>query len=157
MVAVISAPAMSRRWYAVTDRGAFDQHGTTLHVSARARVSEAILSIAAPHRFAAHPKTDPRFVDADQRLAALELADTAAAVVGMGGFAMQMAVAEGRIDASVDPWGEIWDLAAPTLIVREAGGRVTDLSGATSITSRSLVVSNGQVHDEVLSAFMWPV
>lgn len=38
-------------------------------------------------------------------------------------------VAAGRVDAYVEPGLRIWDIAAGTLILREAGGRVTDFAG----------------------------
>jgi len=44
-----------------------------------------------------------------------------------------------------------WDIAAPALIVEEAGGRFSDFSGRFSIRSGSAVFSNGAVHDDVLA------
>jgi 3'(2'), 5'-bisphosphate nucleotidase len=52
----------------------------------------------------------------------------------------------------------IWDHAAGTLIVEEAGGRVTDVKGAPlnfgigtrMEENRGVVVSNGRIHDRVL-------
>jgi histidinol-phosphatase len=44
-----------------------------------------------------------------------------------------------------------WDIAAPALIVEEAGGRFSDFSGRFSIRSGSAVFSNGVVHDEILA------
>jgi len=47
-----------------------------------------------------------------------------------------------------------WDIAAPCLIVEEAGGRVTDFLGRPwTMESRSLVATNGLVHDAVLPLF----
>ena len=54
---------------------------------------------------------------------------------------------------------KIWDHAAGSLIVHEAGGRVTDLdgrpldfgSGRTLSRNRGVVASNGRIHDEALS------
>ena len=45
-----------------------------------------------------------------------------------------------------------WDLAAPKLIVEEAGGRLTDLTGADRADGGSALASNGLLHDEVLAA-----
>ena len=45
-----------------------------------------------------------------------------------------------------------WDIAAPMLVVEEAGGRFTDLDGRYDWTSGSAVFSNGRVHDAVLRA-----
>ena len=47
----------------------------------------------------------------------------------------------------------ILDIAALTLIVREAGGRVTDLEGEDiGLETRSIVATNGRLHDAVLGA-----
>ncbi len=43
-----------------------------------------------------------------------------------------------------------WDAAAPLVLIEEAGGRVTDFEGARRIDSRTLLASNGLLHDEVL-------
>ena len=43
-----------------------------------------------------------------------------------------------------------WDLAAPMLLVEEAGGRFTDIEGRHDIASGTAVFSNGHVHDELL-------
>jgi histidinol-phosphatase len=43
-----------------------------------------------------------------------------------------------------------WDLAGPSLIVEEAGGRFTDVCGRNDLTSGTAVFSNGFLHDEVL-------
>ena len=60
-------------------------------------------------------------------------------------------VANGRLTAYWTPDECAWDIAAGSLIVMEAGGRVTELSGKEySRRSRSLLASNGKVHDEIL-------
>ena len=54
----------------------------------------------------------------------------------------------------------IWDHAAGAIVVEEAGGRVTDINGkplnfadgAKMVDNRGVVVSNGIIHDQVLSA-----
>jgi histidinol-phosphatase len=43
-----------------------------------------------------------------------------------------------------------WDLAAPAIVVEEAGGRFTDLDGHYAIAGRGGVFSNGHVHDAAL-------
>jgi histidinol-phosphatase len=43
-----------------------------------------------------------------------------------------------------------WDIAAPALVVEEAGGRFSDLAGRHSLSSGCAVYSNGAVHEDVL-------
>jgi YVTN family beta-propeller protein len=45
-----------------------------------------------------------------------------------------------------------WDVAAPAILIREAGGRYTDWSGGPSFESGYAIASNGRVHDEILRA-----
>ena len=55
---------------------------------------------------------------------------------------------------------KIWDHAAGVIVVEEAGGRVTDMTGkpldfskaAKLVDNRGVIVSNGEIHDRVLSA-----
>jgi histidinol-phosphatase len=68
----------------------------------------------------------------------------------MGGFWQHMLVAEGAIEAAVDWTSMPWDLAPLGLIVEEAGGKSTNLSGKRTIYDGQFVSSNGKVHDEVL-------
>ena len=65
----------------------------------------------------------------------------------------QLLVAQGSADALLErpPCFE-WDWAAPSLIVAEAGGRVSTLAGADPAPGCDLLVTNGRVHDEILDA-----
>ncbi len=56
-------------------------------------------------------------------------------------------VATGRVDAMVDPIANLWDLAAPYVVVTEAGGRFTDLAGADRAEGGNGIATAGPVHD----------
>ncbi|GEM_PF-5309913 len=61
-------------------------------------------------------------------------------------------IASGRAEIFVTTVANPEDVAPGILLVREAGGRVTDLAGQeVGIDSRNLLVTNGVVHDEVLT------
>ncbi len=61
-------------------------------------------------------------------------------------------VAAGRLDGFWELKLSPWDCAAGYLLVREAGGRVTNLCGDEgSIYERQCLVSNGLIHDQMLS------
>ncbi len=49
---------------------------------------------------------------------------------GFGDFWQYMLVAEGLAEVASDPSVKLWDLAAPMLVVQEAGGRFSDFTGA---------------------------
>ncbi len=63
-------------------------------------------------------------------------------------------VAEGKIEGIVLAKIFYWDVAAQVILIEEAGGKVTDLFGQPlTMDSRTVVASNGLVHDQLLSFF----
>src|ERR1017187_9230829 len=73
-----------------------------------------------------------------------------------GSAAIDLAyVACGRLDFFWEFGLKPWDMAAGTLLVEEAGGRDTDMHGAShSVTaSEHLLADNGALHDQVLEIF----
>lgn len=63
-------------------------------------------------------------------------------------------VAEGILDINVN-YGFLWDFVAGAVIVREAGGRVTDFEGKEPDWTKerlSIVASNGLIHKQILEA-----
>ena len=69
-----------------------------------------------------------------------------------GDFWSHVLVAEGAVEASFEPEVSLWDLAPLQVVVEEAGGRFTDLSGAARPDGGSVVCTNGLLHDQVLDA-----
>ncbi|MEK6699692.1 MAG: inositol monophosphatase family protein [Nitrospirota bacterium] len=60
-------------------------------------------------------------------------------------------VAAGRLDGYWELKLNPWDVAAGSLIVREAGGTVTDFSGTRfSISDREILASNGRIHHQMV-------
>jgi histidinol-phosphatase len=67
-----------------------------------------------------------------------------------------MLVAEGVVDiGGVEPDVRVWDLAAPLLVVEEAGGRFTDLYGVPRADGGSALATNGLLHDPALAIVGW--
>jgi histidinol-phosphatase len=72
---------------------------------------------------------------------------------GFGDFLHYHLLAAGRIEAVIESDIGILDIAALTVIVGQAGGRVTDLEGAPiGLGSKSILASNGRLHDTILEA-----
>lgn len=71
----------------------------------------------------------------------------------MGAAAAELCyVAAGRFDARVEAFIGPWDIAAGTLILQNAGGKVTDFSGGNDFYSgRQVLASNGRIHDFLLN------
>ena len=60
-------------------------------------------------------------------------------------------IAEGKAELEVEYNDKLWDFAAGLLLVEEAGGRVTDLSGKKwTIRTKGYVASNGKIHRRAL-------
>ena len=60
--------------------------------------------------------------------------------------------AAGYLDVSIGTRNTLWDYATTALLVSEAGGRCTDLSGEPwNLGSDALIATNGHLHDEVIS------
>jgi histidinol-phosphatase len=55
------------------------------------------------------------------------------------------------VDLACEPEVSLWDLAALDVIVREAGGRFTDLGGTPGPAGGSALASNGVLHDGALA------
>jgi histidinol-phosphatase len=144
VVGVVSAPALGRRWWAARGGGAFAD-GDPIRVSAVADLADACLSYDEVVAF-------DRLGLADAFLA---LGRRVWRVRGYSDFWAHMLVAEGAVDVAVhaEPGVHLWDLAPLKIIVEEAGGRFTDLTGEVTDNGGSAVASNGLLHDEVLAAF----
>ncbi len=135
-VAVVSAPALGRRWWAVRGEGAFAD-GSRCRVSAVARVEDCVVSTTAADEL----------TDGGRALFA-----RAWAARGFSDFWQYCLVAEGAVDVACDPVLALWDYAAVSLLVAEAGGRCTTFTGAPPSPGASFVASNGLLHPQVVSA-----
>ena len=141
-VGLVSAPALGRRWWATLGGGAFSNEGTRLSVSAVNRLEDSMLLHAELSAWASR--------GGSQRLASL--AERCWQSRGYGDFWIHCLVAEGSAEIAAEPGPSLWDLAAPALIVEEAGGTFTSLDGVDGPGHGSALSSNGLLHSEALSA-----
>lgn len=72
----------------------------------------------------------------------------------LGSASMELAyVASARVESITIPGANAWDIAAGALLVREAGGKVTDFNNkAWNLNSYDIIASNGKVHKQILEA-----
>jgi myo-inositol-1(or 4)-monophosphatase len=70
----------------------------------------------------------------------------------LGSAALHLAwIACGRLSAYFEPDLNSWDTAAGAVILREAGGRISDLHGSEyELSTRPILASNGHTHDAIL-------
>ena len=139
VVGVVSAPAIAHRWWAARGLGAF-RNGDPIRVSAVAELADAQLSY----------NSQTTCEEAGLGPQALALARACRRIRGYGDFWSHCLVAEGAVDVAVEPTAAVWDLAPLKIIVEEAGGCFTDLSGAGHIDGGNALTSNGLVHDQAL-------
>ena len=124
-------------------------HGATLNdrpirVSDIARVEDALLVTGFPYDVREHPaRSLPQFEAFLVR---------AQAIRRDGSAALNLCyLACGRFDGFWEGQLAPWDMAAGTLLVREAGGLVTTYDGGDfRLDGRQILASNGHVHEEMM-------
>ena len=145
-IGVASAPALGRRWWAAAGAGAFVEDGLSdgarrLAVSAVRELADSQLVMSGLGNWDAIGRLD----------AAIALARSCWRTRGYGDFWQYMLVAEGTAEIGLEPEVSLWDLAAPQVIVEEAGGRFTDLGGVATASGGDAIATNGLVHDAALA------
>jgi histidinol-phosphatase len=127
---VVSAPALGHRWWAARGEGSW-RDGERIAVSGVETLGDAAVSCAYGADLAAF---EPRVWHAR----------------GLGDFWQHVLVAEGALDAAIDARLSIWDYAAVTVIVEEAGGRSGAPDGGAARPGEQLVSTNAVLHEAVL-------
>jgi histidinol-phosphatase len=93
-----------------------------------------------------------QFTDSGVGDALVRLAGACDSARGFPDFDGYRQVLLGRSDAMVDPGVQPYDICAPAILIREAGGRFTSLEGEETIYGGSAIASNGVIHDELVAA-----
>jgi myo-inositol-1(or 4)-monophosphatase len=145
--AAVCAPELRQVYTATAGGGAFC-NGERIRVSGTADIADAILATGLAYRRNELPDhnldnmTTLGFACADLRR--------------LGAAAVDLCyVASGRIDGFWELHLNPWDVTAGVLLVREAGGRVTDFKGSEKaddvLSGRHLLASNGPLHEQIRS------
>jgi len=142
-VGVVSAPALGRRWWAGQGEGAFSSFGgATRRISVSGVDDLGSASLSFSDLQTGWEAGRSRFV---------ELADAVWRMRGYGDFWSYCLVAEGAVDIAVEPEAKLWDLAPLDILVREAGGRFTNLAAEPGPHGGSALATNGLLHNAVLA------
>jgi len=139
VVGVASAPAMGERYAAARGEGA-TMNGKRIRVSEIADLADAQFL---------YSQLDT-LLRGGQRDATLALLGATARERGFGDCWGHLLVARGAAEICMEPSLAVWDYAALVPIVREAGGRITDLAGGSPRHTAGVLTTNGRVHDDVL-------
>ncbi|MEZ5842859.1 MAG: inositol monophosphatase family protein [Hyphomicrobiaceae bacterium] len=140
---VIYAPILDELYTAEKGKGAF-LNDRRLRVSARRDIGDAVVATGIPHRGRSGHEAFQR-----------ELKATMPAVAGIrrtGSAALDLAwTAAGRFDAYWEHSIQAWDMAAGIVIVREAGGLVSDAEGkGEMLETGSVVAATPAIHKPLL-------
>jgi histidinol-phosphatase len=146
VLGVSCASAYGELAWAQEGGGAF-LDGKPIRVSAIREVSAAILSTGNLKTLAASGPAWSRFGTLVGRVNRLR---------GYGDFLHYHLLARGALDAVIESDVNILDIAALTVIVREAGGRFTDLSGGdVTLSTTSVLASNSLLHADLQTALQY--
>ncbi len=141
---LIYNPANDELFLAERGKGAF-LNDTRLRVAGRRRLADSVITCGLPH-----------IGRGDLELSRRELTAVQEHVAGLrrfGSAALDLAwVAAGRFDGYWEHNLSPWDMAAGILLVREAGGFVTDLDGSDAMFAKGdIIAGNETIHRELLS------
>ncbi len=142
VLGVSSAPAYDELAWAEEGAGAW-LNDKPIRVSGVAELGGAIVSSGNLKTLARSPQWERygRLIGAVNRIR------------GYGDFVHYHLLARGALDVVIESDVSILDIAALTVLVREAGGKFTDLQGQeVGLSTTSVLATNGPLHAKVLEA-----
>lgn len=143
---VVYDPVRQELFSAERGSGAY-LNNRRIHVSGAKRIADSLASTGFPSR-KRHHNINIHFY--------YQLAMASHGVRRTGSAALDLAyVAAGRLDFFWEFGLKPWDMAAGSLLVHEAGGRVTEMRGGTHsvVASEDLLADNTALHDEIVTSF----
>lgn len=144
IVGVIHNPMSDELFTATAGVGAF-RNGRKIAVSSRQPLAGSLLATGFPYDCATDPENNfNQFIRFQKAARGIRRA---------GAAALDLAyLAAGRLDGFWEVKLKPWDVAAGTLLVREAGGSVTSFDGSDyDVTNHRILASNGLIHDEMIA------
>jgi histidinol-phosphatase len=145
VVGVVSAPALGERYAAVLGQGA-TLNGEPIRVSRADRVGRAFVVFGGMADWLEGPWA-PGVQDLMRECRRNR---------GFGDFWGHMLVARGAADVMIEAQLATWDFAATRIIVEEAGGAMTQLTGEPVEHGASVLVTNGVLHEEIVARLRRP-
>jgi len=139
IAAVIYDPLRDEVFYAEKGSGAF-MNNRRLRVSSRSRMIDCVLATGIPFVGRAHHPAYLEMLD--------DAANACAGIRRFGSAALDLAyVAAGRYDGFWESGLSPWDIAAGILLVREAGGHISEIEGGhRMLDSGSVLAANDHLH-----------
>ena len=140
VVGVVSAPALGERYQAVLGQGA-TLNDDAIQVSRADRIGRAFVLFGGM----------ASWLDGPWAPGVQQLMRECRRSRGFGDFWGHMLVARGAADVMLEAELATWDFAATRIVLEEAGGRMTQLDGNPVEHGKSVLVTNGVLHDEVVA------
>jgi len=140
---VVHSPATGELYWARRGQGAWAD-GVPLRVSLVDRLAEAMLVHSSLNLL--RPLDGGRYWDGFVRL--VERTDRQR---GFGDYFAYTFVLRGQAELMLEADVKPWDIAPFTVLFEEAGGRLTDFGGRSTIYSGTVLASNGRLHEEALA------
>jgi len=140
MLGVIYAPYLKELYTAEKDKGAF-LNDKKIKASSINKLSKALLTFC----HGSKEKDIKRAIKIYQnlKLSGFDMRQLGSAELELG------FVARGSTEAIIIPGAHVWDVAAGALLVREAGGKVTDFQGKKwNLKSKDILASNSRLHNQ---------
>lgn len=136
-------PIQEELFFAVKGKGA-TLNRKRIQVSGANKLEQSLLVTGFPYDIHEHPENSLPYFNA--------LIQRAQGVRRLGSAALDLCyLAMSRFDGFFEVFLNPWDTAAGSLILREAGGVITDFKGAPySIYQRELAASNGLIHADMI-------
>ncbi|MDT8858940.1 inositol monophosphatase [Alkalihalobacillus sp. MEB130] len=143
ILGVVYDPSLDEMFSAEKGKGAF-LNGESIHISNIHLLEHSVLSTGFPSDIEGARANVIKGID--------EIAPVCSNLRSFGSAALHLAyVATGRLEGFWEYNLNAWDIAAGYLLVKEAGGKVSDLSGSPyHLTTRNILATNGQVHEQLL-------
>ncbi len=143
---VIYNPATDELYTAEKGKGAF-LNDRRLRVANRRSLADCVVAVGVPPRGRTGHKQFLTECGAAMR--------ETAGVRSTGAASLDLAwVASGRFDAYIERGLKPWDIAAGILLVREAGGKITDPAGGDAmLATGNVLAANAQIHKHVSALF----
>lgn len=144
VVGCVYCPPTDEMFIGVKGEGA-TRNGVPIHVSEESVPRNSFVHISFCHR---HPHAN---IYMAERLTVMSRTYSDLRRLGSAAYDL-CCVADGRCEGYAEPKLNIYDIAGGVMILREAGGTVTDLRpGRDVLKNCDIVATNGKIHDHLLN------
>lgn len=138
---IIFNPILNEFYWASKGKGAWCNN-KRLRVSKRDKIIDCIIGTGIPHANRAHPEYLQEIDSISKNCSGLRR---------MGAASIDLAfVASGKLDGYWERNLNIWDVSAGIILVKEAGGKITQPNGNEwTLQSRDILASNSEIHQMI--------